>query len=218
MFFAILGLMLSRKKINSQLKFYSSLIGIFIFIYFLFSQPLIIKQKEFGIDTSGNLINAKEIWDFRNYTPKTIPDELFKTIDSKKKKLTDFKGKTIYVSFWATWCGPCLAEKTKLDSLKKKFNDDSNIIFIDISIDTDKDSWKLYLNNKRPKGVQLISENINRTSRNFSITSIPKHIIVNNNLYYKSLRFIPAAEKYLKNGNLMEKWIMSKQLVIERKE
>ena len=39
---------------------------------------------------------------------RPAPDIPFKDIDGKEMRLSDFKGKVLYVDFWATWCLPCL--------------------------------------------------------------------------------------------------------------
>ncbi len=50
-----------------------------------------------------------------------VPDANFFDIDGNKVFLDQFEGKTILVSFWATWCGSCVEELTSLDILQKDF-------------------------------------------------------------------------------------------------
>lgn len=50
-----------------------------------------------------------------------VPDANFFDIDGNKVFLDQFEGKTILVSFWATWCGSCVEELPSLDILQKDF-------------------------------------------------------------------------------------------------
>ena len=55
-------------------------------------------------------------------TPGTlVPDFGFVDFSGKPRKFSEFKGKIVLVDFWATWCGPCLADIPKLKKLKEKY-------------------------------------------------------------------------------------------------
>jgi thiol-disulfide isomerase/thioredoxin len=218
LFFAIWGIILSITKIKRKVKIIISFFGVLFFSFFLLNQPLIIKQERFGTYPDGTLVNAKQIWNFSNYKPKKILNESFINLKNENIELKNFEGKTIYLSFWATWCAPCIAEKPMLDKLKEEFKENNEVIFIDISLDKDKIRWKSYLETNKPEGIQLLSKNESLTRRNFEMSGIPKHIIINNKNQYKSLRFIPAAKAYLENEELLNKWLESERLIIEKTE
>src|SRR6201747_692145 len=52
--------------------------------------------------------------------PLRLPDLAFDDADGKPKKLSDWRGKTVLVNLWATWCVPCRKEMPALDELQGK--------------------------------------------------------------------------------------------------
>ena len=56
----------------------------------------------------------------------------FHTLDGAPATLADFTGKAIVLNFWATWCGPCVAEMPSLDRLRKALSADP-VAFVLIS-------------------------------------------------------------------------------------
>ena len=53
-------------------------------------------------------------------SPLQLPDLAFEDADGKPRKLSDWRGKTVLVNLWATWCVPCRKEMPALDSLQAK--------------------------------------------------------------------------------------------------
>ncbi len=68
-------------------------------------------------------------------TPLKLPDLAFEDADGKPKKLSDFRGKTLLVNLWATWCVPCRKEMPALDELQGKLSG-PNFEVVAINIDT----------------------------------------------------------------------------------
>src|SRR5215475_15182573 len=72
--------------------------------------------------------------------PLKLPDLAFEDADGKPKRLSDFRGKTVLVNLWATWCVPCRKEMPALDELQAKLAG-PNFEVVAINIDT-RDSEK----------------------------------------------------------------------------
>jgi thiol-disulfide isomerase/thioredoxin len=67
--------------------------------------------------------------------PKPVPELVFKTVADKEVKLSDFKGKTVLLNFWATWCAPCKVEMPSLDRLQAQLGGDT---FAVVAISSDR--------------------------------------------------------------------------------
>ena len=53
---------------------------------------------------------------------------------SDKIKLSDYKGKLLLINFWASWCGPCLAELPTLNKIQQKYQN-SNFTVLGIAVE-----------------------------------------------------------------------------------
>jgi thiol-disulfide isomerase/thioredoxin len=78
-------------------------------------------------------------------TPLRLPDLTFEDADGKPKKLSDWRGRTVLVNLWATWCVPCRKEMPALDSLQTKLGG-PDFEVVAVNIDTrDPDKPKNFL-------------------------------------------------------------------------
>jgi thiol-disulfide isomerase/thioredoxin len=67
--------------------------------------------------------------------PLRLPDLAFEDADGKPRKLSDWRGRTVLVNLWATWCVPCRREMPALDSLQTKLGG-PNFEVVAVNIDT----------------------------------------------------------------------------------
>ena len=59
-------------------------------------------------------------------------DWTVQSLDGQDFKMTEAKGKVVFLNFWATWCPPCVAEMPSIQRLHEKLKDDG-IVFVCIS-------------------------------------------------------------------------------------
>ena len=65
--------------------------------------------------------------------PLRLPDLAFEDTDGKPKKLSDWRGRTVLVNLWATWCVPCRKEMPALESLQTRLGGpDFEVVAINI--------------------------------------------------------------------------------------
>jgi thiol-disulfide isomerase/thioredoxin len=58
------------------------------------------------------------------------PDFSFETLEGQKHRLSDFRGKTVVLNFWASWCAPCVIEFPQMIALAGATKDKSVFLFI----------------------------------------------------------------------------------------
>lgn len=167
-----------------------------IFTYFLLSQPLIFAKDGFGFDDSGNLINANVLWGSAEAETYKLPSHLLLDENNIEFDMANIKGKTHFITFWATWCAPCIKDQPELERLKQELENNSNIEFIDISFD-DRDRWLKYLEKEDLKGIQLISKSQKETSRKLNFAGIPMHLMVDPDGNYKEYKSFEVAKKVI---------------------
>jgi thiol-disulfide isomerase/thioredoxin len=69
------------------------------------------------------------------HTPFLVPDLAFKDANGRERKLSDWRGRTVLLNLWATWCVPCRKEMPALDALQSDLGGNAFEV-VAISIDT----------------------------------------------------------------------------------
>ena len=57
----------------------------------------------------------------------------FSDFENNIFSIQNFKGKNLFINYWATWCNPCLAEMPYMAELYEKYKDEEDIIFLYLS-------------------------------------------------------------------------------------
>lgn len=80
------------------------------------------------------------------------PDSLGVDKDKREIKVSDYRGKVIVLTFWASWCGYCLKELPVLENVQRTLGADSIAV---VAINTDKDYSKYREMRRRMKDFEL---------------------------------------------------------------
>lgn len=115
-------------------------------------------------------------------------------------RLSEFKGKPIYLDCWATWCGPCIQEAPAFAALSKEY-EGKGIVFIQLSTDNSRSVWLNYLRQKPSIVPQYNSADYQGLRVNWQVKYIPRFILIDKEFrIYKAFAPLPtdsAIEKVL---------------------
>ena len=102
------------------------------------------------------------------------PDIKFTATDGTKVDLSKMKGKVVLIDFWATWCGPCVAE---IPNVKKTYDKlhSKGFEIIGISLDSNEDKLTQFIKKKDMPWPQYFDGKgwKNEISKKHGIRSIP---------------------------------------------
>lgn len=98
-------------------------------------------------------------------------------------KLSDFAGKFVFIDNWASWCGPCLRHRPSVLELSRQFADQTDIVFLMVSLDSRKQDWKRYfsrnLEDAAPATDLLIENGMQGDyGDRYNIHFIPKYVLI----------------------------------------
>ena len=90
-----------------------------------------------------------------------------------------YKGKVVYLDFWASWCRPCKNEMPHSKKIKEQFKG-KDVVFVYISSDRDQRAWRNGVSTLNIKGENyLTSPKVwNDYNTLFNVRTIPRYILI----------------------------------------
>ncbi len=116
------------------------------------------------------------------YEPLTVgkvaPDFRLPDLNDKEVRLSEFRGKVVFLNFWATWCKPCREEMPSMEVLYKNFEKDG-LVILAVSIDrvTTKKDIPPFV-----KGLNLtfpvLVDSWGQTDKKYKLMGVPETYII----------------------------------------
>lgn len=103
------------------------------------------------------------------------PDFSLKDLNGKTVKLSDLKGKVVFLDFWASWCPPCQSSTPAVEKLHKKYAD-RNVAVLGINVENDPAAAKNYVQKAGMTYPVLLADN--KTTRAYKIGGIPAFFVI----------------------------------------
>lgn len=150
----------------------------------------ILKRMSYNGDANESLFRipssaTKEVkelsrWDAnkikKQLAGKAAPDFALTDIGGKTIKVSDLKGRTVLLDFWATWCGPCLADGPSLDKLYQKYGG-NNLVIIGVSVNEERPIVQKFLS-EHPHQYSIALTTENEMPRPYQIGVFPTYIVI----------------------------------------
>lgn len=111
------------------------------------------------------------------------PDFTLINKEGKQVSLSSFKGKIVYIDFWATWCMPCIDAMNRSQELTEKFKDRNDIVFLYVNVRDDMVKWKGYLVKEKTEGIHLFAdkEQSEKLYHVYNFVGIPHYTLIDRN-------------------------------------
>ena len=107
------------------------------------------------------------------------PDFTARKLGGGRLKLGDFQGKLVLLDFWATWCGPCLADMPAMKDLQETFGRDGRFVLVGLSCDQEPEGPARYAREHGLNWTQGFAGNMNAgVASSYQVRAIPATFLI----------------------------------------
>lgn len=136
-------------------------------------------ENEKTSDENGNTDKQSQLQEPEKYE---APDFTLKDLEGNEITLSDYKGKTVILNFWASWCGYCMVEMPEFNELyEQEWKDSEDIVFLSVNMtdgrrETEKKARKVMEDNGFTFPALLDTEQL--VAYNYGISSLPITLVI----------------------------------------
>jgi thiol-disulfide isomerase/thioredoxin len=105
------------------------------------------------------------------------PEDLGRDASGKRVHLSDYRGKLVIVSFWASWCGPCRKELPVLATIQRKATHDRIEVFA-VNWQQSADEFRQVKRALKDIDLTLVSDESGYFGREYGVKGIPHMVII----------------------------------------
>jgi peroxiredoxin len=105
------------------------------------------------------------------------PEFSYKDETGKTRSLSEFKGQVVYISYWATWCKPCLMGFKKTVAVRNQMKD-LGVILLNVSLDESETMWRNTMKRVPMPGINLMAGNDETLKLDYNLSKLPAYYII----------------------------------------
>lgn len=91
-------------------------------------------------------------------------------------KLSDYKGKVVYVDFWASWCGPCKQSFPWMNDMQSRYSA-KGLNLVAVNVDQKPEDAKTFLNDNAAK-FTVAYDQVGKTPKAYAIKGMPTSVLI----------------------------------------
>lgn len=99
------------------------------------------------------------------------PDFALTDLDGNTVRLSDLRGKVVFINFWATWCPPCRAEMPEIEAVHQEYKD-KGVVVIGVDISEPESTVRQYIQ-RGGFTWTIVMDSTGEVARNYNIAAIP---------------------------------------------
>jgi peroxiredoxin len=108
--------------------------------------------------------------------PKAAPDFTLPTTDGQQVSLQQYRGKVVFLNFWATWCIPCREEMPALERLHQTYQT-QDLAIISIDLKESADQVKVFFQKHSLSFPALLDQN-GSVFRDYLVAGMPTTYLI----------------------------------------